>query len=71
MSSLNVSGITTLNNGLVVYNSRTWQTSVNIDDANGNNFQFNTGGSANTAIGTNAMGIYDGSAAVNNYVIAF
>jgi hypothetical protein len=52
-------------------NNNTWQTSVIINNTNGNNYQFNVGGSGNTVIGTNAMGIYDNNTAVNNYIMVF
>lgn len=49
--------------------SSTWQTSLNFssDDGN-NNYSFNLGNSANTAIGTRAFGIYNGNSSTNNFM---
>ena len=77
----NITGTPTLNylpliggnltGNLTVGNTDTWQTSLTINNTNGNAYQFNIGGSGNTAIGTNAMGIYDGNITVNNYVMVW
>ena len=64
--ALNVFGNTYINN------NATWQTSLTIyNTSSTNNYQFNIGGSENSVIGNNAMGIYDSNSAVNNYIMVF
>ena len=60
--------------GLVKFtNSSTWQTSFEIEATGSatNKYQFNVGGSTNTAIGTGSFGIYDANSGVNGYVMVF
>ena len=61
----------TINGLLYITSSTTWQSSFEIDGSATNKYQFNVGGTTNTAIGTNALGIYDGNSAVNGYVMVF
>ncbi|PWG79180.1 hypothetical protein [Pararcticibacter amylolyticus] len=44
--------------GLFVRSSNTWQSSISLENNQSNGFQFNVGGTGNTAIGEGNMGIY-------------
>jgi hypothetical protein len=70
-SNVYINGSTVRTNNLTIYNTDTWQTSFTLSNLNGNAYQLNIGGSTNTAIGTNAMGIYDGNSGVNNYIMVW
>lgn len=46
-----------------------WQTIISlVGDTGSNAYSFNLGNSANTAVGTNGMGVYDGNTAINRFV---
>ena len=64
-------GLTNPATKLHIADTNTWQTCLEIDGSSTNKYSFNVGGTANTAIGTNAMGIYDGNAAINRFIMVF